>query len=150
MVVSFLLASAETRTVVVGVVVAAEEEARENRIDEDLDVDAFMDEETEFNGLNESEVCCCAMENMTLGKCIWFFVCSSKFFCARAFVSLGRMCAREWINGDVGLSFSICVLFVCLGFHIKNCSFWPEKLDFAVLAVTKNAILDRRSLTSLC
>ena len=70
MVVSFLLeASAETRTVVVGVVVAAEEEARENRIDEDLDVDAFMDEETEFNGLNESEVCCCcAMENMTLGS----------------------------------------------------------------------------------
>ena len=68
MVVSFLLASAETRTVVVGVV-AAEEEARENRIDEDLDVDAFMDEETEFNGLNESEVCCCcAMENMTLGS----------------------------------------------------------------------------------
>ena len=73
MVVSFLLppaeASAETRTVVVGVVVAAEEEARENRIDEDLDVDAFMDEETEFSGLNESEVCCCcccAMENMTL------------------------------------------------------------------------------------
>jgi len=65
MVVSFLLASAETRTVVVGVV-AAEEEARENRIDEDLDVDAFMDEETEFNGLNESEVC--AMENMTLGE----------------------------------------------------------------------------------
>ena len=69
MVVSFLLASAETRTVVVGVVVAAEEEARENRIDEDLDVDAFMDEETEFSGLNESEVCCCcAMENMTLGS----------------------------------------------------------------------------------
>ena len=66
MVVSFLLASAETRTVVV---VAAEEEARENRIDEDLDVDAFMDEETEFSGLNESEVCCCcAMENMTLGS----------------------------------------------------------------------------------
>jgi len=74
MVVSFLLASAETRTVVVGVVVAAEEEARENRIDEDLDVDAFMDEETEFNGLNESEVCCCAMENMTLGKCFYVFV----------------------------------------------------------------------------
>ena len=72
MVVSFLLppaeASAETRTVVVGVVVAAEE-ARENRIDEDLDVDAFMDEETEFNGLNESEVCCCcAMENMVLRR----------------------------------------------------------------------------------
>ena len=104
MVVSFLLASAETRTVVVGVVVAAEEEARENRIDEDLDVDAFMDEETEFNGLNESEVC--AMENMTLGKCIWFFV-VRRSFSAQGRLSRSDGCARAnvWISGDDGLSF---------------------------------------------
>ena len=68
MVVSLLLppASAETRIVGVGVVPA---EAREKRIDEDLDVDAVMVEETEFNGLNESEVCCrCAMVNMVLRR----------------------------------------------------------------------------------
>lgn len=104
MVVSFLLppaeASAETRTVVV----VAAEEARENRIDEDLDVDAFMDEETEFNGLNESEVCCCcAMENMVLRR--WFFCCSLTFcFWREGVLSRSDGCARAnvlWINDDV-------------------------------------------------
>jgi len=76
-----------------------------------------MVEETEFNGLNESEVCCCcAMENMTLGR---FSLFVGAFF-LREGVFVSRSDGRASFANACGLVVTLAYPFCHaggLGFH---------------------------------